>query len=287
VIFRVEGATGSPDVYLVNPSGKEITPEFAAAHSDKYYYGVNPVTHDGGFIVRAPQAGDWQVVVQNSTEIGQKSVQVLGGNAPPQIELLKPSGDVQGPRVVIKWSAHDPDDNATISLYYDGDATGADGLLIETGISEDDGCTEYQWDVSELGAGQYYVYAVIDDGHAIPRVAYSSGVVTVGPVEQSDETLPSGSLEVVNAPNPIAGGQTTFIARDNQGGGVIQTIRVAVYSPTGGLLWEEEAGGARLGWDTTDQEGQLLASGVYYYIAVVKVDGQWYRAGPGVLLIVR
>ena len=68
-------------------------------------------------------------------------------------------------RVEIKWNDLDSDSNASISLYYDTDNAGYDGVLISAAIEEDlDGSSDhYKWDISDLEAGKYYLYAVIED----------------------------------------------------------------------------------------------------------------------------
>jgi len=90
-------------------------------------------------------------------------------NTPPSITVIQPDGveDIADSGFIIRWSDADPDDNAAISLYYDTDGSGADGILIVSGLSEDpdgEGDDEYVWHTAGIAEGEYYVYAVIDDG---------------------------------------------------------------------------------------------------------------------------
>lgn len=82
---------------------------------------------------------------------------------------------------IIRWRDADPDSNAEISLYYDTDRNGEDGVLIADGIMEDpDGRGDsYRWDVTQLPAGIYFVYAVIDDGMN-QHVAYTELPLVIG-----------------------------------------------------------------------------------------------------------
>jgi len=283
VIFRVEGAQGTPRIYLVDPQGRQITPEVAQSDPDTYYYGVNPATHDGGYIVSHPTGGVWEVVIENPAEIGNYTVQVMGGNARPTIELKEPSKETDKSSVLIKWEAADPDDNASISLFYDTDTAGANGILIKSNLIEGSGSGQFVWETTGIPEGRYYVYAVIDDDHGVPGVAYAPGAVVVGDGNGINGYIPTTT--VLNAPNPVVEGYTTFLASAE--GQEVQALKVTVYDPAGRMLWHSEAGGGMLGWDTTDTSGRLLGNGVYYYVAVVKVDGQWSYVPPGKLVIVR
>ena len=102
---------------------------------------------------------------------------------PPSIHLIAPDGsdDYANDSYTIRWTDSDYDSNAIISLYYDINNTGADGSLIASGISENpDGLNDrYAWDTTNIPAGAYYVYALIEDGLNDPVFGYSHGMVTI------------------------------------------------------------------------------------------------------------
>ncbi|MBW1789275.1 MAG: chitobiase/beta-hexosaminidase C-terminal domain-containing protein [Deltaproteobacteria bacterium] len=90
-----------------------------------------------------------------------------GVDDPPEFQFVQPDQDLltQG-GVLLAWSDADPDSNAGIDLYYDTDGSGADGVLIQSGLEEDPegpGDT-WVWDMAGLPDGVYYVYAHISDG---------------------------------------------------------------------------------------------------------------------------
>ncbi len=140
---------------------------------------------------------------RGGTAIEQATVNVI---CPPAITLLTPdgSGDVANSSFAIQWDDADCDDNATIALYYDTDNTGADGTLIAQGLEEDpDGIwgdystgDKYIWNTLQIPEGDYYLYAVIDDGTHDPMIAYSDGPMTVDhsrlPLEESKLTAADG-----------------------------------------------------------------------------------------------
>ncbi len=106
-----------------------------------------------------------------------------GINDTPVIKLknlIYEQDDAQA-RVEISWMDYDPDSNAGISLYYDTDQYGENGILIAPAISEDaDGESDhYLWDISQLADGVYFIYAVIDDGNT-SSVNYSKNAIMVG-----------------------------------------------------------------------------------------------------------
>lgn len=85
--------------------------------------------------------------------------------------------------LLITWYDNDPDDDATISLFYDADDFGFDGTPIPGAghLSEDadDTSGSFLWDVSGLPAdSRWYVYAEITDGVSVGQ-AYSPGRLTV------------------------------------------------------------------------------------------------------------
>jgi len=120
-----------------------------------------------------------------------------GVNDTPTLSFLKPSADVivSGLDVKLSWEDQDPDSNATIALYYDQDNSGADGVLIVDNIQEDPdgGGDNYLLDISDLGIGTYWIYAVIDDGNT-STTTYLPASITVESFEIIvDNVAPSAS----------------------------------------------------------------------------------------------
>lgn len=103
-------------------------------------------------------------------------------NLPPQIEVTcLPELLVNPESLTITWSDRDVDSNALIDIYYDDDL-GQDGVLIASSISEDDETDSIVWNFDGVPYGDYYIYAIIDDGINPSVLAYSTDKVVVGPV---------------------------------------------------------------------------------------------------------
>ena len=120
----------------------------------------------------------------NGSASGSAYVFAISGtetNNAPTLTLTEPDGtdDTADQSYTITWTDEDPEEDATISLYYDTDNTGADGTLIVENISEDNETDSYTWDTTELAAGNYYLYGLINDGVNAAVTAYSSGTITI------------------------------------------------------------------------------------------------------------
>lgn len=110
----------------------------------------------------------------------------LDNNIPPSITITAPATNTTVVNhYTIEWQASDPDNEASISLYYDTDNSGFDGTLIVDNLIEGTD-TSYNWSTLGLPKGDYYIYAKIEDGENSAAYSYGNGVVTLSqPAYQS------------------------------------------------------------------------------------------------------
>ena len=108
-------------------------------------------------------------------------------NTPPTFDFIEPdgNGDVGQNQFSLTWNDADPDDNASIDLYYDDNGFGADGTLIAADLTEDEVSNSYDWDTSVLSPGTYFVYATVNDSVNPTVISYAAKTVTI-----TDEIVP-------------------------------------------------------------------------------------------------
>lgn len=123
----------------------------------------------------------------------------IGLTAPavPTVPVTVTVNGVQRKQVTVRWEGTDPNIEPTVALYYGTSGTGFAGNLIVDGLRQGAGMQagSHVWDVTALGAGTYYVYAVIYDSRGMGR-AYAPGTVVIPPATQT------GSI-VVTAANVL------------------------------------------------------------------------------------
>jgi len=114
----------------------------------------------------------------------------------PTIFITEPNGieDVADDSFKIQWVDSDPDNDASISIYYTTDVS-IPGILIAENISEDDPQNYIDWNVSNITPGSYWIYAIISDGVNPEVKKFSSGKVTVVP----DATAPPSVTDLTGS----------------------------------------------------------------------------------------
>ena len=197
--FFVDWNEADTDLELTSPAGITYTPENVDAYDNAFYLKETGETW-ASFEMFDTAPGRWELVMSEAGSLGGYSAQVLKETERPNVEVLEPSEDRPGGPVTIEWTDADTDSDAVVSLYYDTDRSGADGFLIGS-YSEDDETDSYTWDTSGVPTGEYYVYAVIDDGENVPDVSYSTGRVSVvhseAPAKVTGLNAPEGSSHAV------------------------------------------------------------------------------------------
>ena len=182
LVAEWDNATGDVPIQLTDPTGAVISESDISSSGDISVVADLTGPTKKTVMVANPAAGNWTITVLDTTGLGVVELGALAGSASPTIEITSPVNDVTGDTPGIQYTATDPDSQARLALFYDDDRTGFDGLVITVDLVETDGPGSFSWPVAAQGvpAGDYYVYAMIEDDHNPPVFSdYSIGRVRV------------------------------------------------------------------------------------------------------------
>lgn len=204
VLVTLSHQEGSADFTLVDPSGAELTP--GDADGSAYGYAADPARGFAFYLLNNPAPGLWHVQVPDPESLGLAEIQAIPVDALPGAALISARNlSAQPNTVALTYRANDTDGVADVSLHYDNDMEGFDGLTIVTGLSEKKaagGYAEYLWDTSGVAPGSYYVYVKVDDGVHAAQMDYLDTPVTVW----HETSVPAPS----NLAVALHGGAATF-----------------------------------------------------------------------------
>ncbi len=185
----------APTLTIIDPTGREITPEALPA-------GVvyNQSTLDNGsiqtlYIVNDAMVGQWQAVLHNAPVGGSYLFQSFGANPPPVIE--QPSALSTGAEsATASWQLTSDEITTTLDIHLNPASptiteTTATGDVVEVfyfngaAIAEDvtttlDGSpAQIDLDLSDVPGGEYWVWFNADDGRNPPARIYASSPIFV------------------------------------------------------------------------------------------------------------
>ena len=206
-----DGITYEYEVYSDSGLHSKVTSITGAGNS----WTVTPALSDNAWYWWTAQARDEHGAASGWMTAGQLFVNDSGRNDPPGITLIKPgpADSTNEMSYTITWTASDPDSDPVITLFYDTTGAGFNGVQIATGMHLSDPVSSFAWDISTLAAGQYYVYARIDDGTTAVN-AYAAGPLSIVRTPPSPVITasagPNGGISPSGAVSVPSNGSQTF-----------------------------------------------------------------------------
>lgn len=174
-----ENATTGVEIIVRKPDGTVLQESDIA--SDPNIAIVDDFSNDfhRAVSINAPEAGAWSIQVVDATGLGQVTFSAMAGTAAPTVSITAPVTDSSESFATISYIAADPDSDADLTIYVDNDRSGFDGIAIRH-FKESDGPGDIIVDSSTVAPGEYYAYAVIDDGDNAPVMSeYSVGKIVI------------------------------------------------------------------------------------------------------------
>jgi Ca2+-binding RTX toxin-like protein/subtilisin-like proprotein convertase family protein len=244
-----------------------------------------------------PEAGQWTLSVPDTTNLGEVQFAALKNTVAPTVELTSPTQDVSGSNVTIDYSAFDANSDAQISLFYDTDREGKDGMLITEALTETDGSGSFVWNTENVPTGDYYVYAMVEDENSVPAFNYSLGRVNVtqaGAPKQVDnlEAQPSTDTQVKLTWSPVDNVSYYLVSYTADAAGEFYTNTVPTNGPVTEAILSELTPGEtyRFKVEAVDSEGRHSRASVAALGAIAgdstipPAPGEWnVSADPGAL----
>lgn len=214
LMIRVEGPENVPDYTVVLPTGQEITAENAEELG--YFHSVYEEGNMRYYAFNNVLTGNYELIIQGE---GDYEIDFVGTGFRPGLSIENIDYLPDADQLKIDWNDSDADSDAKISLYYDNNGEGGDGIPIVRDLSENDAANSYTWNNDTLQNGEYYIYGVIDDGTSTPVVAYAASSFVVNkPSETPAPTLsePTLSADTIHLSwTPVAGAESYLLFKDD------------------------------------------------------------------------
>jgi pimeloyl-ACP methyl ester carboxylesterase len=270
-LFSIEWENASSEVgfRLQTPSGQILDAADIAA--DPSMQIVPELTDDYRTVIRvdSPQAGAWQVILDDTTGRGAVETMVLVFVPPPEASIQSVRGGLLREPVEIEMAVSVPSPEVSVALFYDADAGGHDGVLIADGLTvSDDGLIEYVWDTNSVASGEYYLYARVFDSVNPPTYAYSAESVRI------TDRVPVVS-SVSASPNPVVRPAQFLISVEPCFDPSEEILQVEFYD--GDVALGADANGSD-GWNWTVSTGTMPLGEVTFSARAQHVGGLW--SGP-------
>ena len=259
VLFSARWENADPDAELVVtlPDGTRIGEDAFAANNIAVVDELSSATQRT-IIALTPDAGLWDIELVDPAGLGTITTEALTETEGPTFRFTDQPLVADGNTVTIDYEAFDSDSDAEISFWYDDDPAQPDGLLIGT-ASEADGAGSFVWDTATVAPGDYFVYALVDDGQNPTLITFTDEAVSVaGSTADLSATIAASATEIV-------GGETVrfTVGAENLSADTARGVTLLVTIPEGSTLTASSVTPTSVnGTELTFDIGDLAAAGV-------------------------
>ncbi|MBW8049850.1 MAG: T9SS type A sorting domain-containing protein [Cytophagales bacterium] len=186
LIIEASDSTGSaiPEYTIYLTNGDSVNAQNVNNFSYISYF-VDSANNFSFYYIKNPKVGDYYINVINADTLN-----IYRANNPPFIKLENVTQNTGNKVLQISWIDSDPDGNAIISLGYDMDNYGANGVLFVDTLTEDTTIDEFTWNYVDINTGTYYIYAIIEDSIHQTFVSYWKEPITI--VQNNGLNAPTG-----------------------------------------------------------------------------------------------
>lgn len=190
-------------------------------------------TTSRGIALLNPEPGDWQIRVVSADELGATQFAALREGTDPTVEML--SAQASRDEVVIEYVADDPDSEAAVTLFYDTDNEGFDGIALAENLAANGETVTHTWSIGQAFSGTYYLYAMVSDGQGGFAFDYLDTPITI------DADAPSSSVTELPASVPTTTFTVSWSGQDDTNGTGLASFDIFV-SDNGGEyeLWLDD-----------------------------------------------
>lgn len=135
----------------------------------------NPEAQEAYFFCHLPSAGHYVVTLGNAETLGEYSVELLGQNHAPRVEITSIEETSTPGQYQVNWVDEDHDDNAMVHFYLVNSRQDEQGFLL-TSVAEDEQSNSLVLDTNQADIipGHYYLMIVVDDGKNSRAIVYSA-----------------------------------------------------------------------------------------------------------------
>ncbi len=181
VLLTAKWESGSAEVVLKDSAGN--TYDLAAINKRSDMKIVEELSGEKSVVIALKDSvsGVWSMEVSNGTNADVSASTLTSGETVGAPALNAKLGADR--TVAIDWTCGTVPENATLSIYYDTDGTGHDGILISSITPESAGGT-VEWTVPEAVGGNLRFYAVLTSPETIPAIGSYTGAVSIAAERQ-------------------------------------------------------------------------------------------------------